>query len=110
MDGLIPMVFKAMKKNKVRRDYQFLSSGSAQSYKNSDFHVNSDQLYTNPSQSAENYTVADRKFQHRHLSVEEFTYGDYKRSRSTVMGASSSPQNQLVRFRSQRMFSSTSGA
>ncbi|KAJ8755392.1 hypothetical protein K2173_019190 [Erythroxylum novogranatense] len=116
MDGLIPMVYRAIKKNKVRRKYEFLSSESAQSYNISDFLVSSDhmvsanhQLDINPSPAAQNHAVPlDRKFHRRHMSVDDFTYGDYKRSR-TVMGAAPSPQKQLVRFRSHRMFSCITG-
>ncbi|KAJ7957143.1 RNA-binding protein [Quillaja saponaria] len=39
MEGLIPMVYRAIKKNKTRRKYRCLSTGAAQSYSNiDDFH------------------------------------------------------------------------
>ncbi|CAO2821721.1 unnamed protein product [Amaranthus hypochondriacus] len=38
MEGLIPMFFRAIKKNKIRRQYRCLSMGNAQTYNLIDFY------------------------------------------------------------------------
>uniref|UniRef100_A0A2P2QTH2 Uncharacterized protein MANES_01G009800 n=1 Tax=Rhizophora mucronata TaxID=61149 RepID=A0A2P2QTH2_RHIMU len=124
MDGLIPLVYKSIKKNKIRRQYEFLSSGSAQTQSYnvsvSDFYsithrhqhpTSGSELHViKPSAGSNDYhnnkivvdAIAEAKLHRRHMSVEDLSAamasGDYP------------PRKKLVRFHSQRMFSCLSGA
>ncbi|KAG6668870.1 hypothetical protein CIPAW_01G202100 [Carya illinoinensis] len=113
MEGLIPMVFKVIKRNRVRREYRSLSSGSAQGYNIADF-CTSDQIshvYTMPStQKIDDGFNTERNGHRRYNSVGnygvEFTLPEDKRMEAAAPPAG---PNQLVRFRSHRMFSCVSG-
>ncbi|KAM6562961.1 hypothetical protein CsatB_022959 [Cannabis sativa] len=85
MEGLLPMVYKSMKKNKTRRQYEHLSSGSAQSNYNDN--ISSDLS------STDRYNSKLR----RHNSVAGLGRG---------ATATSPPPSgaRLVRFRSHRTF------
>ncbi|KAL5782062.1 hypothetical protein ACOSP7_007091 [Xanthoceras sorbifolium] len=98
MEGLIPMVFKAIKKNRTRRQYECLSSDASRSYNIADFYVNGqNHVYMN-THSAEK--VEERYSHHqRHKSVGDLYVG----------GSPPLVQKKLVRFRSQRMFSCITG-
>ncbi|KAK8685011.1 hypothetical protein V6N13_041022 [Hibiscus sabdariffa] len=39
MEGLIPLVYRTLKKAKTRRQYECLSAGAAQAYNIADFYV-----------------------------------------------------------------------
>ncbi|CAN1197252.1 hypothetical protein LINPERPRIM_LOCUS43321 [Linum perenne] len=87
MDGLIPLVCRALKKTKTRRHYECLSSGASAP----DFHVSAD--YDLPAS-------ADRGGHHRRHS----SAGDF--SKSERFESPRKKQQEMVRFRSQRrMFS-----
>ena len=112
MEGLIPVVYKAIKRSKTRRQYECLSSGAAQSYNIPDFYVSS-QNYVNTESPSEKIAGfhAERNDHRRHKSV-----GDYSNQffsvEDRVKGAGSPPlpPKKLVRFRSHRMFSCVTGA
>ncbi|OAY59164.1 uncharacterized protein LOC110627958 [Manihot esculenta] len=105
MEGLIPLVYKALKKNKTRRQYECLSSGAALGYNPADFYINDAELnlIKTSSVSTENGNNAERKFHRRFYSVEDL-------SATAAAVAPSPPRKQLVRFRShRRMFSCVTG-
>ncbi|KAL5735185.1 hypothetical protein ACOSP7_033046 [Xanthoceras sorbifolium] len=120
MEGLIPMVFKAIKKIKTRRQYECLSSGASQSYNIADFYVNAQNpIYMNM-HSAEK---VEQRYNHlrRHKSVGGSYVGysspagnDHRENGSRGGGGASPPPppvpKKFVRFRSQRMFSCITGA
>ncbi|PIM99612.1 hypothetical protein CDL12_27892 [Handroanthus impetiginosus] len=109
MEGLIPMVYKSLKKNMTRKQYESLSSGAAQTYNIGDFyrkdgadhHYFSNQDYTIPGSEPEKIPGL-RWTRHRRCNsaqVKGFASKD---------GAAK--QKQLLRFRSHRMFSCVTGA
>lgn len=120
MDGLLPMVFKAIKKSKTRRRYECLSSGTAQGYNVADFYGgydnNSSVLNMTHTNSAEKKKITEEKYSahRRHKSVGDFYvgYGGSGGGYDGGYGGGSPPpkQKQLVRFRSNRMFSCVTGA
>ncbi|XP_057546841.1 uncharacterized protein LOC130825568 [Amaranthus tricolor] len=65
MEGLIPMVFRAIKKNKIRRQYRCLSMGNSQTYNLVDF-----------------YDDHDHNQNHRFYSTEMQPRGGSKESRN----------------------------
>ncbi|KAL4631790.1 hypothetical protein ACB092_04G003600 [Castanea dentata] len=113
MEGLIPMVFKAFKKNRVRSQYRCLSSGGSQSYNIADFYTNSQShAYMLPATEKVGGFHTERNGHHRrHKSVGDYAVefsssGDNMRRMEVAPPA---PQ-KLVRFRSHRMFSCVTGA
>ncbi|QCE15006.1 uncharacterized protein LOC114196328 [Vigna unguiculata] len=110
MEGLLPLVYKAIKRNKTRSQYECLSSGSALNY-----NINMAQMYPQTqdqilrNQTPPNHHHQDHhKYAHRrHNSVGDF--GNGFQSTQMRTGVVSSPSNKLVRFRSQRMFSCITG-
>ncbi|KAJ9187187.1 hypothetical protein P3X46_002672 [Hevea brasiliensis] len=98
MEGLIPLVYKAIKNNKTRQQYECLSSGSALGYNPADFH-NEAEVFLKAAASNEKGNIAGKKLHRRFSSVEDFTVTHV-----------SPPRKQLVRFRSHRMFSCVTGA
>ncbi|CAN1862102.1 hypothetical protein LINPERHAP1_LOCUS43882 [Linum perenne] len=79
MDGLIPLVCRALKKTKTRRHYECLSSGASAP----DFHVSAD------------YDVPAAEHHRRHSSAGDF-------SKSERFESPQMKQQEMVRFRSQR--------
>ncbi|XP_041995683.1 uncharacterized protein LOC121745798 [Salvia splendens] len=110
MEGLIPLVYKSLKKSQTRRKYECLSSGAAaQPYNIADFYMKDDSL--------------DREFIGRRGSVagpHDTQSGHHRRCSSVVIeggrgfasdgSAHPPPKKQIVRFRSHRMLSCITGA
>ncbi|VVB03306.1 unnamed protein product [Arabis nemorensis] len=101
MDGLIPMAFRAMKKNLTRRRYESLSSSgmARDSYDVvSDFEMN-----------------VDHRHHRRRWSIGDFSSlssRETKRNGGGVApekGCTPPREGQLVRFKSHRLFSCISG-
>ena len=118
MEGLIPLVYKTLKKNKIRRQYECLSSGAAQSYNIADFSVNGQShshVYVKPnSTGGKNIgalnNIAERNGHRRHMSMGDFSMV-YSSADSMKTGASpTAAKPKLMRFRSHRMFSCVTGA
>ncbi|EOA24954.1 hypothetical protein CARUB_v10018249mg [Capsella rubella] len=119
MDGLIPMAFKAMKKNRTRRRYECLSSSAGTttySYDHFPFAATSD--VSPPSSSFDHIETNKVGVQQRHRrgwSVEDFSSISCREGRrsgadgSGDIGCSPSRRGQLVRNRSHRLFSCVSG-
>ncbi|XVE76663.1 hypothetical protein DITRI_Ditri12bG0192100 [Diplodiscus trichospermus] len=116
MEGLIPLVYKTLMKNKTRRRYECLSSGAAQSCNISDFYVNGQShshLYIRPNSTGEKINIAtERNGRHRrHMSMGDFSMQAYSSVDAMKSGASPTPAvPKLKRFRSHRMFSCVTGA
>ncbi|KAL3642155.1 hypothetical protein CASFOL_012970 [Castilleja foliolosa] len=113
MDGLIPMVYKSLKRSKTRRHYQSLSPSSAASITHT---YNISDFYT------KNETHLRREFDDQYVNKESTLSGAHHRrynSAHVVDGrgfdlekvdyAAAKPK-QLVRFRSHRLFSCVTGA
>ncbi|KAF2298696.1 hypothetical protein GH714_025266 [Hevea brasiliensis] len=99
MEGLIPLVYKAIKKSRTRRQYECLSSNASLGYNPADFFINKAELNLNTaSASTEKGNNAGRKLHRRFTSVEDLS-----------VTAASPPRKQLLRFRSHRMFSCVTG-
>ncbi|XVE97186.1 hypothetical protein REPUB_Repub02eG0289700 [Reevesia pubescens] len=107
MEGLIPLVYRTLKKNKTRRQYECLSSGAAETYNITDFYVNGESqshVYIKPSTAEKNNT--ERNGHRRHMSM-----GDFPSVDDIKTPASPTPAvPKLMRFRSHRMFSCVTGA
>ena len=112
MEGLLPLVFKAIKKNRTRRQYECLSSGNALSY-----NISMAEIYTQSHNQTHqrvdhDHVHAEGIGHRRHKSIGDFGNGFFESPQRirTGVAAGSSPPKQLVRFRSQRMFSCITGA
>ncbi|KAK9287591.1 hypothetical protein L1049_016026 [Liquidambar formosana] len=108
MEGLIPLVYRKVRRKKTRRQYECLSSGTAQSFNVEDFYINDESpVYMRPSTEKIGGLHAERNGGHRrHKSV-----GNYSGSaEDMVKGASPPRPKQMVRFRSHRMLSCITGA
>ena len=118
MEGLIPLVYKSLKKNKTRRQYECLSSGVAQSYNIADFYVNGQSHshgFMKPNSTGENNigglnNITERNGHRRHMSMGDFSMG-YSSVDGMKPGASPTlAVPKLMRFRSHRMISCVTGA
>ncbi|EYU34243.1 hypothetical protein ABFS82_07G111400 [Erythranthe guttata] len=106
MEGLIPMMYKSLKKSKTRRNYECLSTGAAQAYNISDFYV----------REGDHYVIAGPDKvpglggppHHRRYNSVHVAGGGAARGFEEEEEAAKS--KQLVRFRSHRMFSCVTGA
>ncbi|XP_065864283.1 uncharacterized protein [Euphorbia lathyris] len=107
MEGLIPMVYKAIKKNKIRRQYECLSSGSGSAlpFNPAGFYISDI-----PGNSIAINNAAKKFHRRSYSSVEGFSVKD-RRWTDTVTAAGVSPPRtkQLKRFGSHRMFSCVTG-
>lgn len=111
MEGLIPVVYKSLKKNKTKRQYECLSSGAAQAYNIEDFYMKDDHDHHDYF-SRKQYLMPDAgtapglhgAHHRRYNSVQV----DHLRSFASEDDAYK--PKQLVRFRSHRMFLCLTGA
>ncbi|KMT15587.1 hypothetical protein BVRB_3g059370 [Beta vulgaris subsp. vulgaris] len=128
MEGFIPMVFKAIKRNKVRRQYRCLSVGATQTYNLADFYDIAEQHHNqdhNHDQRGEFYAPRSERrgeFEGRRSGHRRFgsagEYGSnvgynfkYDHDDGNGVGRiSTSPSKQIIkRYRSHRMFSCITG-
>ncbi|GKU92303.1 hypothetical protein SLEP1_g6050 [Rubroshorea leprosula] len=107
MEGLIPMVFKAIKKNRTRRQYQCLSTVAAQTYNIADFYMDghSPVYLASSAEKAGSIHPEGSSHHRRYKSVSNFSSMDCSRA-----GASPEMGKKLVRFRSHKIFSCVTGA
>ncbi|XP_061376131.1 uncharacterized protein LOC133318167 [Gastrolobium bilobum] len=113
MEGLLPLVYKAIKKNKTRRQYECLSSGTALSY-----NISMAEIYPQTQGYAlQNETpIPTQKVPHHHHDAEKVGHrryksvGDFGNGFQSPEIFDSTSSKQLVRIRSQRMFSCITGA
>ncbi|KAI4368274.1 hypothetical protein MLD38_016849 [Melastoma candidum] len=119
MEGLIPMVFKAIRRSKERSHYEYLSSSTARTYDISDFYLPGGQAqprsHFHPTPPPRNGMVDQGPFAGRgarhvrsYSSAAELSYG--KRFDPEDERGMPRKQQQLVRFRSTRMLSCLTGA
>ncbi|KAL2242355.1 uncharacterized protein LOC105159015 [Sesamum indicum] len=105
MEGLIPMVYKSIKKTTTRRRYECLSAGATQTQ---DFCTNDD--------DDDQYSFSKNKYFMTEGGRVPGSGGAHHRRWYSVDVRSFGPEDgackpkQLVRFRSQRLFSCVSGA
>ncbi|CAH8269217.1 unnamed protein product [Arabidopsis lyrata] len=124
MDGLIPMAFKAMRKNRTRRRYECLSSSAGTTKDSNDdydffpFAAKSENaVVSRPSSSFVHMEMNNVGVQQRHRrgwSVGDFSSMSYREGRRSgadggETGFSPSRRGQLLRNRSHRLFSCVSG-
>jgi hypothetical protein len=100
MEGLLPLVFKAIKKNKTKRHYECISLGGT--YNISMAEIQPIQ-HKNPI-SSDNFNSNGHR---RYKSIDDSNFDNgLQFSQNTTGSVSPSSSKQLVRFRSHRMFSS----
>jgi hypothetical protein len=102
MEGLLPLVFKAIKKNKTKRHYECISLGG---------NCNISMAEIQPIQHKNQISSASDNFNsnghRRYKSIGDSNFGnDLQFPQNTTGSVSPSSSKQLVRFRSHRMFSS----
>lgn len=108
MEGLIPMVYRSLKKSKTRRRYECLSTGAAQAYNIADFYIEPDhdqfsrKQYGTP--EPQKVPVSQGPHHRRYNSM----HVDHTHGFGSAEDAADS--RQLVRFRSHRLFSCVTGA
>ncbi|KAM7266248.1 hypothetical protein ACFE04_004145 [Oxalis oulophora] len=100
MDGLIPLVYKAITKRRTRQHYECLSSSGNSSRKA--FNIEED-LYPN----GETYMTPPNSGHRRHRSLVEFS--DSRNDSRTTYYCSPTKPKKLGRLRSHRMFSCVTG-
>ncbi|KAL1559226.1 hypothetical protein AAHA92_09591 [Salvia divinorum] len=115
MEGLIPLVYKSLKKSHTRRKYECLSSGAAaQPYNIADFYMKDDDRdreyigrrgSTTP--GPHDMQSGHREAHHRRCSSVVIEGG---RGFASDGSAPPTPKKQIVRFRSHRMLSCITGA
>ncbi|XP_015879526.2 uncharacterized protein LOC107415676 [Ziziphus jujuba] len=116
MEGLIPMVFKAIKKKRIRRQYTSLSSPSSSELAALKTHHHTSHNLSSSDFYRETTTVQNIGGHRRHKSLSsDFAFGvvsskaDHHRyhdgDHMNHAWPPSPPPRQLVRFRSHRMFS-----
>ncbi|AES72978.1 uncharacterized protein [Medicago truncatula] len=99
MEGLLPLVYKAIKKNRTRRQYEVISLGGSYNISMAEIHPQTQQP------ASDDYNIGHR----RHKSVGDSFGNGFQFHDQTTTG-SVSPSKKLVRFSSHRMFSCIKGA
>ncbi|XP_057456307.1 uncharacterized protein LOC130747384 [Lotus japonicus] len=108
MEGLLPLVYRAIKKNRTRSQYECLSSSEAAL----SYNISMSEIYPQTREHVHQIQTHEDKINahRRHKSVGDFYDNGFHSShqiRNDAAG-STSPK-QLVRFRSQRLFSCLTG-
>nr|GLL47862.1 uncharacterized protein LOC109169843 [Ipomoea trifida] len=98
MEGLIPLVFRTIKRTRTRRQYQCLSSAAAAD--GGAFNIQD--FYPNGYYGGGGNMIAQN----------DYDYNEYSGGFSPERGAAAASKSskQLVRFKSHRMFSCVTGA
>ncbi|KAL2248799.1 UNVERIFIED_CONTAM: hypothetical protein Sindi_2353600 [Sesamum indicum] len=106
MEGLIPMVYKSVKKNMTRRHYECLSSGAAAhtAYNIADHH----RYFNTKLEHINNDSGLHGAHHRRYNSVH--VVGRTALEEEAEKAAPPARPKQLVRFRSHKMFSCVTGA
>ncbi|XP_019174276.1 PREDICTED: uncharacterized protein LOC109169843 [Ipomoea nil] len=124
MEGLIPLVYRTIKRTRTRRQYQCLSPATAAAdgaFNIQDFYPNgyyggggnmiaeNDYDYNGDRRKGAAESVgADGRRHRRHMSLQVEYSGGFSPERGAA--ASNKSSKQLVRFKSHRMFSCVTGA
>lgn len=81
MEGLLPLVYKSIKKSTTRRHYEYLGSGTAaaaaQSYNIADFYANGDQVSMTPMKGQYAAPAAAAAQHHHHHHHHEMKVSDH---------------------------------
>ncbi|KAI4343531.1 hypothetical protein L6164_010869 [Bauhinia variegata] len=109
MEGLLPLFYRAIKKNRTRRQYECLSSGTAPNYEMAEFFPQS-QSFVRQTTSTQIVTdlYTEKNGHRRNKSVGDFAYG-FSSPQQIGRNAASPTPKHLVRFRSQKMLSCING-
>ncbi|KAE8022743.1 hypothetical protein FH972_008520 [Carpinus fangiana] len=111
MEGLIPMVYKAIKKTSFRRQYSHLSSEAAQTYNIADFYAtDQSHVYMLSSSTTEKIGGLHIESNGTHRRHKSAGFSPAEDTRMEYARPPPIPNKQLVRFRSLRVFSCVSGA
>ncbi|MED6150888.1 hypothetical protein PIB30_076994 [Stylosanthes scabra] len=106
MEGLVPLVLRAIKKSRNRRqyDYECLGDSSSLSY-----NIAMAEIYHHQNHLTKSDVDLHHQHHHRrHKSVEDF--GNEVVGSSSISSPPIPKQQQLMRLRSQRMFSCITGS
>lgn len=116
MEGLLPLVYKAIKRNRTRRQYECLSSGGSAAAIPLGYNISMVEIHPQIRQNEVPHhelsrNHSERVGHRRYKSVGDFGNGFQQSPIRTGAAASppSSSKQQLVRFRSHRMFSCITG-
>lgn len=124
MEGLIPMVIKVIKRNKIRRQYRCLSVGAAQTYHIGDFYDFGDHDHSHDQYDKVDAPWAETRNEYDGRGPGHRRYGsdggygmngaynfNYDHEEANGVGRNScSPPKQIIkRYRSHRMFSCITG-
>ncbi|XP_004503031.1 uncharacterized protein [Cicer arietinum] len=101
MEGLLPLVYKAIKKNRTRRQYECLSSGTAS------YNISMAEIYSQNQITSENNNIGHRRY--KSVGAGSHFANGFQFSQTTNGSVSPSSSKQLVRFRSHRIFSCITG-
>ncbi|KAF8041481.1 hypothetical protein BT93_A0165 [Corymbia citriodora subsp. variegata] len=109
MEGLIPMVYRAIKRKRVQSRYQCLSAGAAQTFNVADFYMNGEaegqargqhHLYLGP---ASDMMVGNQSHHRRYASTGDysfrFTPGGDEDGMNVAKGVIVPHSKQVARFR-----------
>ncbi|KAL9682882.1 hypothetical protein QQ045_014692 [Rhodiola kirilowii] len=102
MEGLIPLVLKKMKRNKIRRTYECLSDSA---HNKISYNYNIDDFYANPPSTTTTKVVLSGGRHRRHNSMPEDLVHYTKRVEESMSSPSPTGRKEFVRFRSRRMLS-----
>uniref|UniRef100_A0A7N0U7W6 Uncharacterized protein n=1 Tax=Kalanchoe fedtschenkoi TaxID=63787 RepID=A0A7N0U7W6_KALFE len=111
MEGLIPLVYNKMKRNKIRRTYHCLSTSPTTAYGGdyniSDFYADPPQLPPPfpPTNKPTTFYTADDTPRHRRRNSMPDDFMTASKATDSSSPTPPIPGKQFVRFRSQRMFS-----
>ncbi|CAO2838315.1 unnamed protein product [Amaranthus hypochondriacus] len=121
MEGLIPMVFRAIKRNKIRSQYRCLSVGATQTYNLADFYDDHQIIHHDHDQNGNKLYSTEMQprgegHRRRFSSAGEMGinggYNDNFESNGGVGRFTSPPNNNQIikRYTSHKMFSCITGA
>ncbi|XP_030443790.1 uncharacterized protein LOC130139418 [Syzygium oleosum] len=105
MDGLIPMMYRAIKRKRVRSRYECLSAGDAQAFNAADFYMNGQvqaqpHLYLGP---ASDKAIHNRSHHRRYGSTGDYPFGltpgGDEDDMNVLKGVAGPHSKQVVRFR-----------
>jgi len=108
MEGLLPLVYKAIKENRTRRQYEVISLGGSYNISMAEIYPQTQQpVHHNQIPASDNYNIGHR----RHKFVGDNLGNGFQFHDQTSTGSiSPDSSKKLVRFSSHRMFSCIKGA
>lgn len=111
MEGLIPLVYRSLKKSHTRRKYECLSSGVTEAYNIADFYVKDEGRYNLGTSGPGDDAAGRRAARHWRSGSMAVDGRDFALEGGGGGGGAPTPsKKQLVRFRSHRMLACITGA